>query len=138
VSQRVTLSGLPVAKLPVEFAELSSCRATKGHITQHLLIATEDGYGKLIAVDEIRQTKRGPAGVTVAPAAIAGAIVLDPDDEEILIATRKGKIIALSISDIPVKGRRARGIRLVQLQQGDAVARVAVVPQIKESEHIAR
>jgi DNA gyrase/topoisomerase IV subunit A len=91
-------------------------------MTQHLLIATEDGYGKLIAVDEIRQTKRGLAGVTVAPAAIAGAIVLDPDDEEILIATRKGKIIALSISDIPVKGRRARGIRLDADQRWSATS----------------
>jgi DNA gyrase subunit A len=107
-------------------------------LNQHLLIVTEDGYGKQIPINKIRKTKRGLAGVTISPAAIAGAIVLDPDDKEIVIATRNGKIIALSISDIPVKDRRARGIRLVQLQPGDAVAKTTVVPQITESEHIAR
>jgi DNA gyrase subunit A len=118
-------------------------------LTQYLLIVTEDGYGKRLPVASIRKTKRGLAGVTVSPAAVAGAIVLDPDDKEIVIATRKAKITVLSISDIPVKDRRARGIRLVQLQPGDAVAKATVVPQVKEdlsvakqptpeSEHIAR
>jgi DNA gyrase subunit A len=108
-------------------------------LTQHLLIVTEDGYGKQIPINKIRKTKRGLAGVTISPATIAGAIVLDPDDKEILVGTLKGKITVLPISDIPVKDRRARGIRLVQLQPGDAVAKTTVVPQIKEeNEHIAR
>lgn len=93
-----------------------------------LLLVTTDGYGKRMPVSDIPPTKRGRAGVTVSPVPLAGAGVVTIADD-VLIATRAGKVERIVAADVPVKGRRARGVRVLTLKPGDRVQRVVVCPR---------
>jgi DNA gyrase subunit A len=93
-----------------------------------LLVVTDAGYGKRVKVGDIPRTGRNRAGVTIAPVPPAGAVVVTSADD-VLIATRAGKIERVAAVAVPVQGRRARGVRVVTLAEGDRVAGVAVAPR---------
>jgi hypothetical protein len=93
-----------------------------------LLLVTETGHAKRLAVADIPLTKRGREGVRVSFEALAAAVVVTIADE-VVIATRGGMIERVAAADVPVMGRRARGARVITLGPGDGVARVAIVPQ---------
>ena len=92
-----------------------------------LLVVTENGFAKRLRVSDVPRTQRGRAGVRISSEALAGAIVVTLADE-VVIATRRGKVERLAVAGIPVKGRRARGVRAIRLQPGDLVAKAALVP----------
>ena len=54
------------------------------------------------------------------------------DSDELVIATRQGKFIRMTGSDVPVYHREARGIRLVRLGERDRVAAVAIAQEVRE------
>jgi DNA gyrase subunit A len=91
-------------------------------VTSYLLIVTECGHGKRIPVDAIPHTSRNRHGVTIRPVTVtvAGAVVVSIEDE-VVIATKSGKVERIAVADVPVKDRRARGVRLVRLASGDQV-----------------
>jgi hypothetical protein len=102
--------------------------------TEYLLIVTEDGMGRRVAVDEIRRTKgRGGVGVTVSKSAIAAALVVSDDDGDVLIASAGGIVQRVALASIPIRrridpssGRIPKGARVMTLDSGDKVATVAV------------
>ena len=94
-----------------------------------LLVIAADGYGKRTPVAGIRLTGRGKLGVRVhdGPTPPAVALVVG-DVDELLISTRRGKVIRLAAREVPRQGRRARGVRVVALGEQDAVAAACRVP----------
>ena len=50
--------------------------------------------------------------------------IVDPD-EQLLVTTKQGVVIRCPVSDIGVKGRATRGVRVIALQAGDSVASLA-------------
>jgi len=102
-------------------------------IKRYPLIVTEDGHAKRVPVSDVPSTKRAP-GVRVSFEALAGAVVVTVADE-LVVATRGGKVERLAAAEAPVKGRRARGVRVMRLAPGDTVARVAVVPRTPPQLH---
>jgi len=99
-----------------------------------LLVLTDTGYAKRLAVAEIPRTKRGREGVRVSFEALAAAVIVTAADE-VVIATRAGMIERVAAVDVPVMGRRARGVRVIGLGPGDGVAKVALVPQTPSELH---
>jgi DNA gyrase subunit A len=96
-----------------------------------VLTITESGYGKRTDPGEYRVTGRGGKGVRnlkvteKTGAAICLASVRD--DQEILVITRLGNVIRLEVSNISVIGRDTQGVRVIRLDEEDAVTGVAVV-----------
>jgi DNA gyrase subunit A len=101
-----------------------------------LLVVTEKGMGKCTHIDDYRVQKRGGKGIlTVNRTEKTGDVValmeVLPEDE-IMLITRGGIVIRSSVDQVRVTGRNAQGVRLVSLDEGDAVTAVArVVPEEK-------
>jgi DNA gyrase/topoisomerase IV subunit A len=104
---------------------------------QYLLVITEDGYGKRVAVDDIRYTKsRNRAGVKISSVRVAFAEVVDGAKAELVLATARGKIQRLDVGDIPIRRRMTadrthhyppKGVRIMKLDPDDRIASAAVV-----------
>jgi DNA gyrase subunit A len=96
-----------------------------------VLTITENGSGKRTEPDEYRLTGRGGKGVrnfritekTGSAVCLAGVRA----DQEILVITRSGNIIRQEAAGISVIGRDTQGVRVIRLEEGDAVTGVTVV-----------
>jgi DNA gyrase subunit A len=97
----------------------------------NVLVVSEKGYGKRSEFDEYRETSRGAKGVkTIAVTEKTGrliSIVAVKGDEDLMIVTRAGITIRMSVEDLRVMGRATQGVRLINLREGDDIASVAKV-----------
>ncbi|HMP07716.1 MAG TPA: DNA gyrase C-terminal beta-propeller domain-containing protein, partial [Lacipirellulaceae bacterium] len=57
------------------------------------------------------------------------SIVRVDDDDELLMMTAHGKIQRIKVSDVNVIGRNTQGVRIMSLDEGDAVTAVVRVPK---------
>ncbi len=101
-----------------------------------LLVVSEKGYGKRSELADYRVQRRGGKGIiTLKKTDKTGSIValkeVIPDDELMMI-TRHGVIIRLPVDGIRVIGRNTQGVKVMNLDAGDAVVDVARV--VKEDE----
>ncbi len=103
-----------------------------------ILIATEGGYGKRSKEGEYRVTRRGGKGIiTVKTSEKTGMMVAIKEaveTDDVVVVTSNGMIIRQHASDIRVAGRNTQGVRLIRLDQGDAVADIAIVMAEEEEE----
>ncbi|HXE56962.1 MAG TPA: DNA gyrase subunit A [Gemmatimonadales bacterium] len=103
-----------------------------------LLCVSEKGYGKRTPLGEYRVQKRGGKGiitfnVTDKTGHIVAMKEVIPADELMMI-TKHGVIIRVPVDGIRVIGRNTQGVRVMNLDQGDAVVDVARVVKDDESE----
>lgn len=94
-----------------------------------LLTITENGYGKLSWVRDYRRTHRGSYGVitikvNVRNGPVKAVLNVSPDDE-LIVTSKEGMIIRMSVADLRVMGRATQGVRIMRLREGDAVSAVA-------------
>jgi DNA gyrase subunit A len=94
-----------------------------------LLFATENGYGKKVHVADFRVAHRGGLGVRTIPAdkrngEVIGLTIVTTQSN-ILLIDQAGKIIRLPASEIRTMGRQAKGVRLIRLDVGQKLARMA-------------
>lgn len=103
-----------------------------------LMVITQCGYGKRTPLADYRVTNRGGKGirtlrVTEKLGLIAGGRVVQ-EDEELMIISRSGVMIRLPVSAISRQGRNAQGVRLMRVDEGDAVRAVAPIAAKAEDE----
>ena len=96
-----------------------------------LFTVTEKGYGKRTTIDAYRVTGRGGLGVVnVKTSSKNGEVVgfeFVDDDDELLLISAAGKILRTRVADISVIGRATKGVRIIDLGEGDSVVAVARV-----------
>jgi len=102
-----------------------------------LLVVSERGFGKRSELSEYRVQKRGGKGIiTFKVTDKTGACIalkeVQPDDELMMI-TRHGIIIRVPVEGIRVIGRNTQGVKVMNLDVGDAVVDVARVVKEEES-----
>jgi DNA gyrase subunit A len=102
-----------------------------------LLVVSERGFGKRSELSEYRVQKRGGKGIiTFKVTDKTGACIalkeVQPDDELMMI-TRHGIIIRVPVEGIRVIGRNTQGVKVMNLDAGDAVVDVARVVKEEES-----
>ncbi len=94
-----------------------------------LLTVLSSGYGKRTTLARYRKTRRGSKGVRTTSAKYAKgrvvAVKIVRPEEHLLVTTKAGVVIRCPVSDISVKGRATRGVRLQRLGEGDEVVAVA-------------
>lgn len=99
---------------------------------QYILAITQKGYGKMSERDEYRLTSRGGKGViTVNVTDKNGSLVAMRavnGNEDLLVTTNEGTIIRLPLQQVKVAGRNTQGVRLIRLDENQAVSSIAVVP----------
>lgn len=102
-----------------------------------LLVVTDKGFGKRSEIEDYRLTKRGGKGViTIKTSDKNGKLIAMKevnDNDELVIITSGGMVIRQSMKDIRVMGRNTQGVRLIRLNEDDAIADIArVVPEDEE------
>ncbi|SDY10676.1 DNA gyrase subunit A [Allochromatium warmingii] len=104
-----------------------------------VLSVTENGYGKRTDVNQFPTKGRGTQGVIAIDTAErngaqVGAILVHPGDEIMLIAD-DGTLIRTTVDQIPVVGRNTKGVKLINLGEGQRlvfVERIAALEGDKE------
>ena len=96
-----------------------------------LLIVSEKGMGKRTRMDEFSVQKRGGKGVKCYKIAdktgnVVGVKAVN-DSHEIMMITTEGIIIQLRMEDISMIGRNTSGVKMINLDGGVTVARIAKV-----------
>ncbi len=90
-----------------------------------LLTLTTTGYGKRSPVDDYRKTRRGAVGVkTIKTGGRNGSVVAVlpvTDASEILVTTQGSITIRLAVKSVRDQGRNTLGVRIIRLEEGDAV-----------------
>ncbi len=101
------------------------------HQGDSLLIVSENGLGKRTYLDEFTVQKRGGKGVkcykiTEKTGYVVGVKAVN-DDHEIMMITDAGIIIQLRMEDISTLGRITSGVKMINLDEGIKVAKIAKV-----------
>ena len=108
-----------------------------------LLVVSENGFGKRSAIDSYRVTNRGGKGVSTMNATdkvgklVAIREVTEEDD--LMIITRNGIAIRMSVLDIRQAGRNTQGVKLIRLSSSDeitSVTRILKDPDEKAEEEL--
>ncbi|MBK1717975.1 DNA gyrase subunit A [Thiocystis violacea] len=105
-----------------------------------VLSVTENGYGKRSRVEDFPTKGRGTQGVIAIGTsdrngAQVGAVLVRPGDE-IMLITEGGTLIRTPIDQIPVVGRSAQGVKLINLGEGErlvCVERIVALDGDKEA-----
>jgi len=103
---------------------------------EYLLVASENGMGKLTAMEEFTPQNRGGKGlkcykITEKTGNVVGAKAVNRDSEVMMIST-EGIIIQMSCEDISVLGRITSGVKLMNIS-ADGDSRVASIAKVRAS-----
>lgn len=103
-----------------------------------VLVVSEKGYGKRTQVDEYRITNRGGKGVkTISVTEKTGKLVgiLDVvETEDLMITCESGVTIRMKIAEISEQGRATQGVKLIRLDDEDAIAALTTLDEVSEDE----
>jgi DNA gyrase subunit A len=96
-----------------------------------ILIMTEAGYGKRTQLDKFNRQGRGGQGVrgiklTGKKGAVVAAFMVGLDDE-IVAVSNNGVTIRMEVRGISSQGRDATGVKVMNIDDGDAVGSVAPI-----------
>jgi DNA gyrase subunit A len=102
----------------------------------YLLVATAGGYAKRTAIVEYPVQGRGGKGVLTVQfdkrrGSLVGALIVD-DDTELYAITSGGGVIRTAARQVRKAGRQTKGVRLMNLGEGDTL--VAVARNAEETE----
>ncbi|MEK6479527.1 DNA gyrase subunit A [Catalinimonas sp. 4WD22] len=104
---------------------------------KHLLVVSENGFGKRSLLEEYRITKRGGKGVkTMNITSKTGTLVSIAevtDENDLMLINRSGIMIRLSVSELRVMGRATQGVKLIRLNKDDMITSVAKVDKLPDT-----
>ncbi|AEH50288.1 DNA gyrase subunit A [Pseudothermotoga thermarum] len=103
-----------------------------------ILTVTTKGFGKRTPVAEYRLQNRGGIGIKTLSevekvGTLAGVDVVTDPQSEVLLMTKNGQSIRLSVSAISVLGRTAKGVKILELDGDDEVSHFAVIEKCTEN-----
>ncbi len=97
-----------------------------------ILVLTETGYGKRVALSDFRTMHRGSQGVRLISlegsktGQVAAVRLVTETDEELLLISSGGQVVRTDVNAINRYGSAARGVIVMRLNEGDTVAGIAV------------
>lgn len=106
-----------------------------------VLTVTENGYSKQTDPDEYRETNRGGKGIRnfsiteKTGSAVSVSSVLP--DYDLIITSRNGTVIRISVDSVRETGRDAQGVRVISLRDGDQVMDAVALPSVEDLEQEA-
>lgn len=102
-----------------------------------VLVVSETGYGKRTQVEEYRITNRGGKGVkTISVTEKTGSLVgmLEVSEkQDLMITCKSGVTIRMPVSGISEQGRATQGVKLIRLDEGDAIAAIVQLDEYEEN-----
>jgi DNA gyrase subunit A len=109
---------------------------------KQFLVISENGYGKKTKVENFEVKHRGGMGIRAAvvdkkTGNLMTVRLIGDNDKEILAISRNGITIRVGLDDVSTLGRTTKGVRIMKLAEGDAVASVGIIedsPNAEEDE----
>ena len=99
-----------------------------GDEDKYIFTASEKGYGKRTEAASYRIQHRGGKGLInlkITPKIGKAIAVLGVAEDDLLVVTVSGKVIRIKTEQIRSTGRATQGVRLINLEENDAVCAVA-------------
>lgn len=109
-----------------------------------LLTVCANGYGKRTLLTEYRAQNRGGKGlIDIQTSERNGNVVAVckvTEDDEVMLITNSGMVIRTALNTTRTIGRNTQGVRLIKLNEGDAVSGLAKLPadELADALEIAR
>lgn len=130
-----TAAGVTAMRLQKGDEIVSTDVLSKGAKDREILVVTENGYGKSTPAKEYKVQNRGGSGiktvkVTEKTGPVVAGIVLTQEERtegELVIMSKKGQVIKLSLKDVPTLGRDTQGVRVMKMKANDSIASVVFV-----------
>jgi DNA gyrase subunit A len=103
-----------------------------------LLTVAQNGYGKRTELEEYRLQSRGGVGIINIQTSDRNGKVVGiayvHDDDEVLLISQQGMILRMRAGDVRSIGRATQGVRLIEMEEGDAVVAIAKLAEKEEQE----
>lgn len=104
-----------------------------------IFVISKFGYGKRTKIDQFTPHARGGVGIRSAvvndkTGELIGVKRLVSDEQEVIIISKNGQTIRLSLENIPALGRATQGVRIMRLNDGDEVTSLALVDKTTEED----
>ena len=122
-------NGDEVIGMDVVKKDLPIDEKTKKSVKQYFLIVMDNGYGKRTEISQYKTQGRGGSGIKTAKitsktgSVIMSSVLQDtPEEEDLIVISRKGQVIRTSVKSISLLGRATQGVRIMRLEEGDKVA----------------
>jgi DNA gyrase subunit A len=102
-----------------------------------VLTVCEGGYGKRTPIEDYRKQTRGGIGIINIKASDRNGRVVGVksvnDKDQLMLITKNGIVIRFTLKDIRPIGRNTQGVRMIKVEDGDALVAIAkVVPEEEE------
>ena len=99
---------------------------------KHILIVSENGFGKRTAMSLFKTQKRGGSGLKAAKISaktgkLVSALSMGEGQDELIAVSQKGQVIRMPIKKISILGRATQGVKVMRLSAGDKVASAVTV-----------
>jgi DNA gyrase subunit A len=99
-----------------------------------IVVVSEFGYGKRTSIDQFTPHTRGGVGIRAAVVSqktgkLVSVQTLLTGEEELLLITISGQTIRVAAKEVSRLGRATQGVRVMRLNDNDAVASMALVPK---------
>jgi DNA gyrase subunit A len=106
-----------------------------------LLTVAQNGYGKRTDLEEYRVQSRGGVGIINIQTSdrngkVVGIAYVNEDDQVMLIS-QQGMVLRTRAGDIRAIGRATQGVRLIEMEEGDAVVAVAKLAEKEDDGEVA-
>ncbi|HXQ76719.1 MAG TPA: DNA gyrase C-terminal beta-propeller domain-containing protein, partial [Gemmatimonadaceae bacterium] len=102
-----------------------------------LLTVAQNGYGKRTELDEYRLQSRGGVGIINIQTSDRNGKVVGiayvHEDDELMIISQQGMILRMRAGDVRAIGRATQGVRLIEMEEGDAVVAIAKLAEKEEN-----
>ena len=126
-----TASGVKGIELNGDDDEVVGFISSQDPDSTQVLVVSENGFGKRSLLGDYRNTNRGGKGVKIMNVTDKTgnviAIIDVMDKDELIIITKNGILIRLSVEDMRVMGRVTQGVKLIDLRDHDEIAAVTRV-----------
>jgi DNA gyrase subunit A len=101
---------------------------------KQFLVISENGYGKKTKVENFEVKHRGGMGIRAAvvdkkTGNLMTVRLINTDDTDILAISKNGITIRVGLGAVPTLGRTTKGVRIMKLADGDAVASVGIIQE---------
>mgnify|MGYP001597421264 FL=1 len=97
-----------------------------------ILIVMSKGYAKRTKIKFYKRQKRAGSGIKTAKITektglVVSAKILLPEEQDLVVISKKGQLIRTPIGDISVLGRATQGVRVMRLKDGDQIASITTL-----------
>ncbi|KKW22059.1 MAG: gyrase subunit A protein [Parcubacteria group bacterium GW2011_GWA1_51_12] len=95
----------------------------------NLLVMMANGYGKKTPLKQYKRQRRGGSGIKTAKVTpktghVVVTHVLTEPESQIVAISQRGQVIRTELSAIPTLGRATQGVRIMRLDESDALASI--------------